>query len=182
VLNFYLRLGKPLAFGVVLLFFSFAASATAFACDAEALVKGIATTFERAAQTQSPRAFSSAVAHYADMRSLAFFALGPYRSKLSPSDEYRYVTLARNFLGRWMAENSNRVSGSGISIQSCSSQIVTARYGNGTSVQFRLASPRRVADISISGISLAGVLRSKFTEVIRSNGGDVGALMDYLAR
>ena len=154
----------------------------ALACEAEALVKGIATSFERAAKNQSPRAFAISAARYTNMRTLALFALGPYRAQLPQEDEARYVSLARSFLGRWMAENSTRISGSGLTIQTCSAQLVSAHFGNGTSVQFKLAGPRRVSDISISGISLAGVLRNKFTEVLRSHNGDTNALMDYLAR
>ena len=149
-------------------------------CAAEPLVSGIATAFAHAARTHSSHAFASAAGHYADMRSVALFALGPYRSKLSPDDEARYVLLARNFLGRWMAENSSRVSGEGFVIQSCSEQVVTAKLNSGTSLLFRLAGPRRVADISVSGISLTGVLRDKFTNVIRAHGGDMQALLDYL--
>ena len=169
---------KTLALAVVLL--AFTSPVRASTCAAEPLVKGIALAFENAARTRSPRAFSSAAAHYADMRSVALFALGPYRAKLAPADEGHYVSLARGFLGRWMAENSTRISGAGLSIQTCSAQVVTGRFGNGSSVQFRLLGPRRVADISISGVSLAGILRSKFTDVIREKGGDINALLDYL--
>ncbi len=180
-----LKLAKQLtkmAIGAIALASCVAAANAGQGCTAEPLVKGIAATFEQAARNQSPKAFSSALGHYTDMRSLALFALGPYRSQLAASDEARYISLARGFLGRWMAENSGRISGSGLTIQSCSPQVVTAHYGNGTSVQFRLANARRVNDISVSGISLAGVLRGKFTEVVRSNNGDLQALMAYLAR
>jgi MlaC protein len=169
-----------LAFAPAMLGLFLGSANNAFACDAEGLVTGIATSFEHAASSHSPGAFSSAVGHYADMRGLALFALGPYRSKLQRENEAQYVNSARGFLGRWMAENSDKISGSGITIQSCSEQVVSARFGNGTSVVFRLAGPRRVSDVSVSGISLSGVLRDKFTGVIRDHGGDMQALLDYL--
>lgn len=154
----------------------------AFACEAEALVKSIASSFEHASRTNSAQAFSAAAGRYGNMHAVALFALGPYRSKLAPQDEARYVALARNFLGRILAENSTQLSGSGITIQTCSAHVVNARFGNGTNVQFKLASSRRVTDISVSGISLAGVLRSKFGDVLRDHNGDVRALMDYLSQ
>ena len=169
-----------LAFAPAILGLFLGGTNSAFACDAEGLVTGIATSFEHAASAHSSSAFSSAVGHYADMRSLALFALGPYRAKLQHADEAQYVNSARGFLGRWMADNSDKISGSGITIQSCTEQVVSARFGNGTSVVFRLAGPRRVSDVSVSGISLSGVLRDKFTGVIRNHGGDMQALLDYL--
>jgi len=165
-----------------LLLLSLSSAAQASDCAAEPLVKEIAQSFEHAARSHSSQAFASAASRYADMHSLAIFALGSYRSKLTPGDEARYVYLARGFLGRWMAENSTRISGSGISIQACSEQVVSARFGDGTSVVFHLIGPSRVADISVSGISLAGVLRGKITDVLRGNGGSIPGLMDYLAQ
>lgn len=159
-------------------FFEFATPV--FACDAEPLVKSISTSFERAALSGSPKAFSNAVARYTNFHDLALFALGTYRSKLPAGGEARYIALARKFLGRYMAENSTRISGSGITIQTCTAEVVNARFGNGTTVQFRLAGPRRVADISVSGVSLAGILRSKFTDFLRSHNGDFSAFMTYL--
>lgn len=162
--------------------FSFltAAPARASNCAAEPLVSGIAAAFTHAARNHSAQAFASAAGQYADMRSVALYALGTYRAQLAAEDEARYVTQARSFLGRWMAQNSDRVSGEGFAIQSCSEQVVTAHLASGTSLVFHLAGPRRVSDISVSGISLSGVLRDKFTDVIRSHGGDVQALLDYL--
>ena len=174
------KLAKALAIAILPLSLCATEPAHASSCAAEPLVSGIATAFNNAARSRSPQAFASAAGHYADMRSVALFALGPYRSKLSPDDEARYVSLARKFLGRWMADNSSRISGADFIVQSCSEQAVTARLDSGTSLLFRLAGPRQVADISISGISLTGVLRDKFTNVIRANGGDVQALLDYL--
>ncbi|MEO9169105.1 MAG: ABC transporter substrate-binding protein [Aestuariivirga sp.] len=170
------------AIAIAILPFSLCATVPARAsnCAAEPLVSGIATAFNNAARNRSPQAFASAAGHYADMRSVALFALGSYRSKLSPNDEARYVSLARKFLGRWMADNSSRITGAEFTIQSCSDQVVTAKLTSGTSLMFRLAGPRRVMDISVSGISLTGVLRGKFTDVIRAHDGDIQALLDYL--
>ncbi|MDP8997793.1 MAG: ABC transporter substrate-binding protein [Pseudomonadota bacterium] len=174
------KLAMALAIAILPLSLCATEPAHASSCAAEPLVSGIAAAFAHAARNHSAQAFASAAGHYADMHKVALFALGSYRTQLPAQDEARYVKLARDFLGRWMAENSDRVSGEGFVIQSCSEQVVTAKLNSGTSLLFRLAGPRRVADISISGISLTSVLRDKFTNVIRNHGGDVQALLDYL--
>ena len=168
------------AVAITVLPFSFSTQARASTCAAEPLVSGIAAAFAHAARNHSAHGFASAAGQYADMHSVALFALGPYRSQLSPDDEAHYVVLARSFLGRWMAENSDRVSGEGFVIQSCTEQVVTAHLHSGTSLVFRLSGPKRVSDISVSGISLTSVLRDKFTNVLRAHGGDIQALLDYL--
>ena len=147
-------------------------------CPAEGLVQDAADAFAAASRSHSAAAFSSSAARFADMRSLALFSLGPYRSKLSGGMEGKYVSLAKAFMGRFMAQNAGRIPNSNLTIISCSPQFVSARMG-GNSLFFKL-SGSRIADVSIGGFSVANAMRSKFTGIISDNGGDVRALISYL--
>jgi len=158
--------------------------AQASGCAAEGTVQSAASAFMVAARHGSAQGFSSAAARYTDLRRLAMFALGPYRRDLPSEMEGHYISLARGFMGRFMASHSSGLSGGTITITSCSvsngNTTVAGRLNSGSSVVFRLAANERIEDVSVSGISIAQALRSKFTGVIRDNGGDINALISYL--
>ncbi len=158
--------------------------AQAATCPAENFIQRAGQAFMNAADSGSPQAFSSAAARFADLRSIALFALGPYRRDLDPSLETRYVARAKNFMGRFMADHASRFSGSGITITSCNQGaaglIIGAKLQDGGTIMFRLRGTSRIEDVSVSGIWLAQTMRNKFTGVINSHGGDINALLVYL--
>ena len=156
----------------------FSPSAMAVTCPAEGLVQDAADAFASASRSHSAAAFSNSAARFTDMRALALFALGSYRSKLPSGSEGKYVSLAKVFMGRFMAQYSGRISNSDLTIVSCSPQVVSARMG-GSSIVFKLAGSR-ITDVSVSGFSVAHAMREKFTGIISDNGGDVKALINYL--
>jgi len=91
------------------------------------------------------------------------------------------VSLAKKFMGRFMADNAGSISGGDIKITSCSDQIINARFSGGTSLVFHL-SGGRIADVSVAGFSIAQAMRSKFTGIIHDHNGDIDALLSYLER
>jgi phospholipid transport system substrate-binding protein len=152
------------------------------ACDAENFVLSAGRAFTVASHRGSPSAFASAASNFADMRSIALFALGPHRKKLSAGKEGEFVRLAQGFMGRFMSRYASRFNAAGMQVTSCSGSIVNAQAG-GRKLVFRVS--RRgggfvLQDVNVSSIWLAGQMRSTFTGIINRNGGDIGALWDYL--
>jgi phospholipid transport system substrate-binding protein len=157
-----------------------ATEARAATCPAEGFIQNAGAAFMGAARSGSAGAFSGAAARYADLNSIAMFALGPYRKDLPKGREGEYVALSKKFMGSFMAQYASHFSGHGITITSCNGNIIGTKLSTGQSLTFRLRGSKRIEDVSVSGIWLAQTLRSKFVGVIRSNGGDVGALMSWL--
>ena len=153
-------------------------SAMAINCPAEGLVQDAADAFASASRSHSASAFANSAAKFTDMRALALFALGPYRSKLPNGLEGKYVSLAKVFMGRFMAQYSGRIANSNLTIINCSPQLVSARMGD-SNIIFKLAGGH-ITDVAVSGFSVAHAMREKFTGIISDNGGDVNALIDYL--
>jgi len=164
-----------------------AAAADAGTCPAEPFVKNAGAVLMRAARSDSPAAFSGMVQRYADVRSLAFFALGPYRGKLPKAQEGQYVSLTLSFMGRFLANHAGRFNGNGLTIVSCTgdgaTMTVTAKLSGGQKVIFRLSRTRngfKVRDLNVSSIWLAQQLRSNFVGTLKRADGDLDALFRYL--
>jgi ABC-type transporter MlaC component len=162
-------------------------SVQAVPCPADGFVQSAAKAYMGAARSGSPQAFSSAVGRFTDLRRVAFFALGQYRRDLPRGREDEYVSLARNFVGRFMAQNAGNFSTSNVDIVSCAGGggglVVSAKLAGEKTIAFRLrggGGSYRVDDMSVSSIWLVQAMRSKFTGVISSHGGDVTALLDWL--
>jgi phospholipid transport system substrate-binding protein len=156
-------------------------------CPAAPFVMNAGAAMQGAARSGSAAAFSGVAARYTDLRGIALFALGPHRARLGKGEEGKYVTMTKGFIGRFMAKNASRVSGSGLKVTDCkgsgASYVVTAQMSNGKRVIFRVAGRKggfRVQDVNVSSVWLAQQLRSSFTGVIRRNNGDIGALYAYL--
>ncbi len=157
------------------------------ACVAEPFVRNAGAAIMGAARARSATAFANAASRYADLRSIAIFALGPHRASLRKSDEAEYVRLTRAFIGRFMLRHARRFGGDGLSITSCTggnrALVVKVKLRGGQNVIFRIQKTRagyRVRDLNVSSVWLAQQLRSTFTGVIRRNNGDIGALMAFL--
>lgn len=167
--------------------FTMFASVSAQACEASAFITNAGNAFLGAARSHSAPAFASVASRYTDLNSIAMFALGPNRKLLGKSQEAQYVSLTRAFIGRMMAKNSGRFSGSGIRIMECTgsknSMTVSTQLSNGKKIVFKVYKTRRgylVRDVNVSSVWLAQQLRSNFTSVIRRNNGKISALFDYL--
>lgn len=162
-------------------------SVQAVPCPADGFVQSAAKAYMGAARSGSPQAFSNAAGRFTDLRRVAFFALGQYRRDLPRGREYEYVSLARNFVGRFMSQYAGSFSTSSVDIVSCApgsgGLVVSAKLGGEKTIAFRLhggGGSYRVDDMSVSSIWLVQAMKSKFTGVIASHGGDVTALLDWL--
>jgi phospholipid transport system substrate-binding protein len=168
-------------------FFATSNQAMAATCAADKFIADIGSAFMNAAQARSAAAFAGAAGRYADLHAIALFALGPYRKNLPRAREAEYVAQTKKFMGRFMAGYASKFNGDAISITSCAGYgpglLVNTKLSTGQGLTFRLrkaGSSFRVEDVSISSIWLAQTLRSKFTGVMRDNGGDVSALMSWM--
>ena len=180
------RIVQSLYFTAALLVFWITPVAAA-TCPAENFIQSAGEAFMGASREGSPAAFMNASSRYADLHGIALFALGQYRKNLSSDMEGEYFSRARTFMGRFMAQYASHFSGTGVTITSCadsgSGLTVGAKLTGGQSITFRLrksGSTYRVQDVSVSSIWLAQTMRTKFTGVISSHGGDVGALLAFL--
>ena len=165
----------------MILALSLATPSMAAPCPAENLVQNAGAAFMGASRAGTSGAFIGAASRFADLRGLALFALGPYRKNLPKNREAEYVALARQFMGRFMAQYASRFSGNAITITSCGGNVIGTKLSTGQSLNFRLRGSNRIEDVSISGVWLAQTMRSKFVGVLNSHGGDVDALIGWLA-
>ncbi len=164
----------------LLFVFNFIVPVQAEPCAAEGFVQDAGAAFMGAARSGSAGAFTGAASRYADLRGIALFALGPYRKDLPRSREGEYVALTKKFMGSFMAQYAEHFSGTGMTITKCAGNTIATKLSTGQILTFRLQGSHRIADVSVSGIWLAQTMRSKFTNVIKKNDGDVGALMSWL--
>ena len=82
-------------------------------CPAEGFVLSAGNAFLAAARNGSPAAFTSAAARFADLRSIAMFALGPHRKSLPKAKEAEYVALARAYILQAIAAGADVRTGAG---------------------------------------------------------------------
>lgn len=156
-------------------------------CTAGPFVTAAGRALLSAAHSRSPARLSAAASRYGDVHALALFALGPYRKGLPPAREGEYVSLTRNFMGQFLSRYADRVSGSNLSVVSCTggdkSPTVTAKITGGGKVIFRLYKTRRgylMRDVNIGGVWLGGQMRASFTSILQKNRGEMSALFAYL--
>lgn len=83
-------------------------------CAAEGFVTSAGNAFMSAAAAGSPQAFTRAASRYADLRSIALFALGPHRKSLPKSREAEYIALSKAYMGRFMSKHASKFAGSGL--------------------------------------------------------------------
>ena len=164
-------------------------SALSATCPAENYIQSAGAAFMSASRSNSAGAFSAAASRFADLHSIALFALGNYRQNLPKSRETEYVARTRTFMGKFMVQYGSHFSGTSIVITSCNESAngltVGTKLSTGQSLTFRLRKAGggyRVQDVSISSIWLAQTMRRKFTRVISENNGDIDALMNYLGK
>lgn len=151
-------------------------------CPGAGVVRNAAADFIGAAQRGSAAAFSSALARNADVRGTALFALGQYRKNLPPARQREYVQRAQAYMAQFLRQHSGPFRSSrDLTIESCRGNLVETSLAGRSRMVWRL-SGRRIGDVQVSGVWLALQLRSKFTSVIRRNGGNVDALLDFLRR
>jgi ABC-type transporter MlaC component len=165
-------------FSVVFVFGGLASGALAAACPGEKLVKSAAASFAAAKRANSAAAFSAAISRYADVNSLALYALGPYRKNLPASRRASYISQTRAYMGRFMKKHANRIVQTNLQVISCSGDIIKTSNGE-REISWRVSNGR-IRDVGSGGIWLAVQMRSKFVRIIRNGGGDIQAIFDMI--
>lgn len=171
---------RPMAMSAALLWAQTYGAAAAVDCPAAKPVLAATASFQKAARSGSPAAFSAALRNHAAVSTLALQALGPYRSKLPPARKGEFQRNALVFMGRFIAENSEDLRGAKLEITSCRGNTVQSQ-ANGRTIVWRVAGGQ-IADVKVSGFSLSVQMRKKFVSVIGKNRGDVGKLIDFLGQ
>ena len=154
----------------------------ATSCPAANTVRDAGSAFIGAAHRSSAPAFASVLGRYADVNAIAMFALGQYRAALPASRRSEYVANTQRYISRLLVENSGSFKNSAdLTIESCDGNLVQTSLDGRSKMSWRL-SGGRIRDVSVSGMWLALQLRSKFTDIVRRNHGDISALLDFLSR
>ena len=153
----------------------------AASCPAGGIVTDAGRALIGAAHGSSAPAFASVLTRYADVNGIAMFALGQYRNALPPSRRSEYVAKTQRYISRFLVENSGPFKDSArLTIEGCDGNLVQTSLDGRSKISWRL-SGGLITDVSVGGTWLALELRSKFTDIVRRNHGDVSALLDFLS-
>jgi ABC-type transporter MlaC component len=154
---------------------SFAAS-----CPIADTVRNAGSALMGAARRSSAPAFGSVLTRYADVNAIALFALGQYRGALPPAQRAEYVEKTKRYITRFLVDNSGAFrSSQKLTIDSCDGNLVGTSLDGQSRMLWRL-SGGRIRDVQVSGVWLVLELRSKFTNILRHNSGNIDALLSFL--
>lgn len=161
----------------------------AASCPPASTIISAGRAYDQAARAGSAAAFASGVARFSDMRSIALFALGRYRSQLPKDREAEYIALTRNFMGHFMLEHGKDLRVGTLEIIECkgpaSNMVVTARTSAGERITFRVykaGSGWLIRDMKVSGIWLVQQMRSAFVGTLSRTNGNFDELFRFLRR
>jgi phospholipid transport system substrate-binding protein len=160
---------------------SFTASSLAASCPGANIVRNAGSALIDAAHSGAAPGFASVLTRYADVKGIAMFALGEYRSALPAGRQSEYLAYTQRYITKFLVDNSGSFrNSSNLAIETCNGSLVGSSLDGRSKVIWRL-SGGRIEDVSLDGVWLALELRSKFTDIIRRNHGDVSALLDFLS-
>jgi hypothetical protein len=155
-------------------------SGRAISCPAADIVGNAGSALIGAAHRSSAPAFASVLARYTDVDAIAMVALGQYRSALPRDQRAEYIANTKRYISRFLVEKSGAFRKlQKLTIDSCEGNLVKTSFDGQSRIVWRLLGGR-IADVQVSGVWLALGLRSKFTNIVRRNHGDVSALLDFL--
>jgi len=158
------------------LFFSTLALSPARASP-EAFVTSLSAQILAAAKTRNTAQFHALLRRYADIRGIADFALGRWRSKLPASQRSTYYQLAEQDMVKFFGEYSGSLRGSTVTVLRVTRtggliHVETTINGGGGRVSWRLiqAGGYRVRDVQVAGIWLGHLMRSEYGNILRRDG------------
>lgn len=153
----------------------------------ESFVKTISQQVLAAAKTNNTSRFRSLLRRHADVRGIANFAVGRYKSKIPAGQLSTYYKLAENDMVKFFGEYASALSGSSVNIERVSKSgslilVETKIVGTGTQVRWRLvrSGGYKVRDVQVLGIWLAHLMRSSYASILRRDG--YKALFAYLRK
>jgi len=180
--------------------FAFVAAPLVFTTDpvwaaaaAETYVLSVGNGVLAAARGNSAGQFRALLKANADIPAIALYSLGPYRKSLTSDMQSRYFGLVENYISKVFASHAKSLAGQKLTVTGSSdagdstivrSQIVFAD-GRTTPVTWRLVGRGgrlRVFDVNVDGVWLASTQKTNFTSVLKKNGGNMSALLEYLSR
>jgi phospholipid transport system substrate-binding protein len=179
---------------VLAAFFGMAGKATANT-PAETYVTGIAEDVMALANTgqKGPalRAkFAALMNRYINLKGIADYALGPYRSKLPAAKRAEFYDLVNNYAAALFVYYVEDFRGNELEIISTTKQgkftvIQSAIKGKGVpeQVRWRLipsGGGYRVSDVNLKGVWLTISMKDRFNKVLKSSKGDFGPLFAEL--
>lgn len=174
--------------------FATAGKATA-STPAETYVTGIAKDVMALANTgqKGPalRArFAALMNRYINLKGIADYALGPYRSQLPASQRAEFYELVNNYAAALFVYYVEDFRGTELEIISTTKQgkftvIQSAIKGNGAREQVRwrlipAGGGFRVSDVNLKGVWLTISMKDRFNKVLKSSKGDFGPLFAEL--
>jgi hypothetical protein len=150
-------------------------------CPGAGTVKSAASALMAAARRGSLAGFASTLSRHADVSAISMFALGKYRGNLPSARRGEYIRNTHRYMSRFLADHAGRFrSSSNLAIDRCDGNLIETTVNGGSRMVWRL-SGGRIRDLRVEGVWLGLQLRSRFSDIIRRNNGDVGKLVDYLA-
>ncbi len=160
---------------------------------AEKYVSGIADDVMRLANSGQGgnglrNKFAALLNRYINLRSVANYALGPYRSKLPGGKQSEFYRLVSNYAAALFVFYIKDFRGSGLDIISTSKQgkfivIHSAIKPGNEQVRWRLSSGGggfRVSDVNVKGVWLTIAMRDRFNRVLKQSNGNFEALFKEL--
>lgn len=142
----------------------------------ETFVKSLSLQILSAAKTRNSARFRSLLRRHADIRGIADFALGRYRSKIPAAQRQQYYRLAEDDMVEFFQQYSGSLKGSNVTVGRVSRSgkliMVETSLNDGTAVSWRLSRSRgyKVRDVQVLGVWLAHLMRTTYTGELRRGG------------
>jgi phospholipid transport system substrate-binding protein len=159
---------------------SLAAPSFAATCPQSGVVQRAGTAMIQAAKSGSPAAFSGALRDYADMGSIAMFALGKYRKNLPAGKQAQYVALTTDYVSRTLNDFRLKFRAESITVRDCSGDTIESVIfflgGKGNQPVIWRIKGSKVADVNVQNVWLAQLLRTNLTGILDKNNGDFDKL------
>ncbi len=133
--------------------------------------------------------FAALLNRYINLRGVANYALGPYRSKLPAGKQGEFYRLVSNYAAALFVFYIKDFRGSGLDIISTTKSgkfivIHSAIKPGNEQVRWRLSSGGgggyRVSDVNVKGVWLTIAMRDRFNRVLKQSNGNFEALFKEL--
>jgi ABC-type transporter MlaC component len=155
-------------------------------CPQSGIVERAGNAMIQAAKSGSPAAFSGALRSYADMGSIAMFALGKYRQGLPAGKRDEFVALTTDYVSRTLNDFRLKFRAESITVRDCSGDTITSVIfflgGKGNQPVIWRVKGSRVADVNVQNVWLAQLLRTNLTGILDKNNGNFDKLFAEMKR
>ncbi len=180
------RTGVKLAMGLILaagltLMSGFANAAT---CPESKVAESAGKALIKAAQAGSAPEFSRALQTYANMNTIAVFALGKHRKLLPESRKAEFVAATTSYISRAFNDYRLKFRADTIRFLDCRGQTVKTEltFLGGRPPQpvlWRMAG-RKVTDVNVQGVWLGQMLRKNYDRVLSKSPNGIEALFTHI--